>query len=110
MRLRPATMILAALFSFPVTAAAQEIGDSARGLDYAKQHCGECHSVGGDQKAPLVPRGPAFEQVANTPGMTRIALTVWFRTPHPLMPNIIVAPADQDDLIAYILSLKKSSP
>jgi len=38
--------------------------------------------------------------------MTETALTVWLRTSHPTMPNIIVEPADMDNVIAYILSLK----
>jgi hypothetical protein len=38
--------------------------------------------------------------------MTGTALAVWFRTPHPTMPNFIFAPADRDNLIAYILSLR----
>jgi hypothetical protein len=52
------------------------------------------------------PTAPPFKDVANTPGMTETALTVWLRTSHPTMPNIIVEPADMDNVIAYILSLK----
>jgi hypothetical protein len=38
--------------------------------------------------------------------MSVTALTVWSRTSHPFMPNLIIEPDDMDDLIAYILSLK----
>jgi hypothetical protein len=39
-------------------------------------------------------------------GMSITRLTVWSRTSHPTMPNLVIAPDDMDDLIAYILSLK----
>jgi len=31
---------------------------------------------------------------------------VWSRTSHRTMPNLVIEPADMDDLIAYILSLR----
>ena len=51
-------------------------------------------------------QAPSFKKIANTPGMSVTALTVWSRTTHPTMPNLIIEPDDMDDLIAYILSLK----
>jgi hypothetical protein len=38
--------------------------------------------------------------------MSITALTVWSRTSHPTMPNLVIGPEDMDDLIAYILSLR----
>jgi hypothetical protein len=38
--------------------------------------------------------------------MSITALTVWSRSTHPMMPNLIIEPNDMDDLIAYMLSLK----
>jgi hypothetical protein len=51
------------------------------------------------------PLAPSFEAVARTPGMTRIALTVWLQTPHPSMPNLVVDPDRIDDLSAYLVTL-----
>ena len=51
-------------------------------------------------------QAPPFKSIANTPGMSVTALTVWSRTSHPTMPNFVIAPEDMDDLIAYILSLR----
>jgi hypothetical protein len=51
------------------------------------------------------PLAPTFEEVARTPGMTRIALTVWLQTPHPSMPNLVVDPNRIDDLSAYLAAL-----
>ena len=39
--------------------------------------------------------------------MTITALTVWSRTTHRTMPNLVIPPNDMDDLIAYILSLRE---
>jgi hypothetical protein len=49
---------------------------------------------------------PTFRAIANTPGMTALALTVFLRTPHRNMPNLIISDSDRDNVIAYILSLR----
>jgi hypothetical protein len=49
---------------------------------------------------------PTFLDVANKFGITVMALSVWFRTPHPTMPNFVFSADETSDLAAYILSLK----
>jgi cytochrome c len=83
-----------------------DIGDARKGLVYAQQVCADCHNVLRTDAASPNPQAPAFKKVANTPGMSITALTVWSRTTHPTMPNLVIEPADMDDLIAYILSLR----
>jgi hypothetical protein len=34
---------------------------------------------------------------------------VWLQTSHPTMPNIILEPNDMSNVVAYILSLSKST-
>ena len=80
---------------------------SARGLAYAQSACATCHAVEAGQTSSPNPRAPAFEIVANLPGMTPIALNAWLHSPHPSMPNIVVAPDDRDDIAAYLNSLKR---
>ena len=89
----------------PASSAAAQTGDPGAGAAYAKQVCAKCHAVDRTGISPE-PTAPPFKDVANTPGMTETALTVWLRTSHPTMPNIIVEPTDMDNVIAYILSLK----
>ena len=79
-------------------------GDPKAGLDYAKLYCSSCHGIAGEG-SPL-PEAPPFHDVANQPGITQTALQVWLQTSHPTMPNIVVAPEDMRNVIAYILSLK----
>jgi mono/diheme cytochrome c family protein len=91
-----------------ITPAAEtiDIGDPDRGLAYAQKICAECHNVLPSDAASPNPLAAPFKKIANTPGMSITALTVWSRTSHLMMPNLIIAPNDMDDLIAYILSLK----
>jgi hypothetical protein len=53
-----------------------------------------------------VAEAPRFEDVANTSSMTAIALTAWFQTSHPTMPNIRLSDEEMRNVIQYILSLK----
>jgi len=84
---------------------AQQI--SAReGHRIAHAECAQCHGV---DRAGISrnPAAPAFEDVANIPGMTSTALTVALRTWHPSMPNFVIKGRDAQNIIAYIMSLKK---
>jgi tetratricopeptide (TPR) repeat protein len=83
-----------------------DVGDTRRGLAYAQKTCAVCHNVLRSDAASPHRQATAFKKIANTPGMSITALTVWSRTTHPTMPNLIIAPEDMDDLIAHILSLR----
>jgi mono/diheme cytochrome c family protein len=106
---RSAVNRLAALAIFVLVAGAavaQNLGDPRRGFAYAVDVCSQCHAVElGDHDSPIY-EAPSFQEVADDPAMTQIALTVFFQTSHPSMPNLIVPTDDARDLIAYILSLK----
>ena len=101
---------LALLAGFPAMAQAQELGNADRGLAYARKQCATCHAVMPGQRASPSRDAAPFSVIANAPGMTELALSVWFRTPHKAMPNLIIEPSDRDDLIAYITSLKANAP
>jgi len=97
----------AALLIASTPVLADEAGDPNRGHAYARAHCAECHGVETtrDDFSPNVD-APDFAVVANTPGMTERAVGVWLQTPHPSMPNLMIAADDRGDLAAYIMSLK----
>jgi mono/diheme cytochrome c family protein len=94
-------LALSVLLGWPAAAAAQAAGDAARGQGLVEAECLSCH--GDPSRAP---RAPDFREVAGLPSTTELSLGVFMRTSHPSMPNIILSPADLDDVIAYILSLK----
>jgi mono/diheme cytochrome c family protein len=86
---------------------AQSIGDAKAGSAYADQICSECHAVRSGGRVSPNEKAPAFQVVADTRGMSEMALRAWFRTPHPSMPNLVIRDKEADDVIAYILSLKR---
>jgi cytochrome c2 len=100
--------ILTSLLLFVVesSAGAQQAGDPGAGASYAKQLCAKCHAIEGTDASPNR-KAPRFRDVANTPGMTATALTVWLKTSHPTMPDIVIEQTDMDNVIAFILSLKE---
>ena len=88
-------------------AAAQEMGDAKKGATLAQSVCAECHAVrSGETRSPNT-KAPTFTSVASTQGMTEMALRVWLQSPHPTMPNLMLDEDAKDDVIAYILTLKK---
>jgi mono/diheme cytochrome c family protein len=77
------------------------------GRAYAVEVCADCHAVlaGEDLSSRL--GATAFQEIAETPGMTEYALSVWLQTSHPTMPNIILEQDDMRNVIAYIRSLDR---
>jgi len=71
----------------------------------ARDWCERCHVIEPHMVAMPSP-APSFEAVANQPGITALALKVFFRTSHKDMPNLVIAPDQADALASYILSLK----
>jgi hypothetical protein len=45
--------------------------------------------------------------VANDPSTTPLSLRVFFQSSHENMPDLHISQSQADDLVAYILSLKK---
>ena len=88
------------------SAKAATLGDPKAGRLYAQTQCASCHSIVPTGNTSPVDAATPFQAVADTSGMTRTALFVFFRSPHPTMPNLIVRGDDLDNIIAYILSLK----
>jgi mono/diheme cytochrome c family protein len=78
---------------------AMDIGDARKGLNYAREVCAACHNVQPSDAASPNSKAPPFKRITNAPGMSVTALTVWSRTTHPTMPNLIIEPNDMDDLI-----------
>jgi mono/diheme cytochrome c family protein len=81
-------------------------GDPASGRQIATTLCSSCHRVLpmtlSDKADP-----PSFQSVADLPSTTGISLNVFLHSNHRNMPDFVVSSAKSNDLIAYILSLKK---
>jgi mono/diheme cytochrome c family protein len=109
------SVILGAVFCLAAGgASAQDVGDPEAGYRVASDICSACHMVEPTDGAfpepdPLPFEDPEplpFEQIANTPGVTAMALFAWMGTSHPTMPDIVLPDNDLRDVVAYILSLK----
>jgi len=88
--------------------AASSSGDAAAGGRSAERICSECHAVGAGEGLSPHPQAPPFQVIANARGKNEIALKVWFQVPHRSMPEFVLAEQESEDLIAYILSLRKT--
>jgi len=89
-------------------------GNPTSGRQIATVQCSSCHQVlprlfpdrndpsSADKDGP-----PSFQSIADLASTTGLSLNVFLHSNHRNMPNLILSPADSDDLIAYILSLKK---
>jgi mono/diheme cytochrome c family protein len=81
-------------------------GDPASGRQIATRLCSSCHHVL-PISLPDKADAPSFQSIADLPSTTGISLYVFLHSNHRNMPDLIVSSAESNDLIAYILSLKK---
>ena len=80
--------------------------DARRGEHFSERWCSQCHGVRPGQASPNT-KAPSFSDLAASPATTRDSLTVSLRrTPHWTMPKIKLKPADTNDVVSYILSLR----
>ena len=77
-----------------------------RGAELAKRWCSSCHVV---ERAPAAAPAnglPTFVALANAPDQTADHLRAAMNPQHSRMPDFSLGKQQQDDLIAYILSLR----
>jgi mono/diheme cytochrome c family protein len=83
-----------------------QVPDRQNGLVLAQQVCAACHAVLADGTRSPKAGAPTFKELATTPGMNSMALSVAFTTPHAGMPMFQLTSGQAADIIAYILSLR----
>jgi mono/diheme cytochrome c family protein len=105
--MKRATMVGAAMLLISGYTANAQDADIAAGAAYAEQVCAACHAVLANENMSPLPDAPTFQSVADTPGMTELALTVWLQSSHPTMPNIVLKQDDLRNVVAYIRSLER---
>jgi mono/diheme cytochrome c family protein len=114
-RTLPAILALTALAS-PASGAASHGGSVAAGRQLALNVCSACHVVADKQEfEPLLnQKTPSFQQIANDPKTTPQSLkhfitsTHWDEKTLPMtMPHQMLMGGQTDDVVAYIVSLRK---
>ena len=99
------------LLAGPVRASADDLpGDPAAGRNLVEHWCVSCHEVGPGLHGSGALGAPAFQDVADDSAVTALALRAFLQTPHFDMPNVMLSPADTDNVISYILKLRAPRP
>ena len=105
-----AARLMAAIIALTLAgsqAHSQERGDWRKGRSLARGVCAECHAVRARELRSPNAEAPRFATIASTPGMTAMALNAALHTSHRTMPNVVLDADETDNVVAYILSLKK---
>ena len=98
-------MSLGGVSTIPGATHAQNVGGNVdRGRALARAWCAECHRV---EPGRFGIFAADFGEVANLPSTTALSLRVFLQSNHHEMPNFSLKPAEANDIIAYILSLKR---
>lgn len=109
--MRTAILMPAVVFFCPMaigSAGATDLpaGDPLAGRTLAREICSLCHDVEPRWMEGAAFYGPAFADIAATPGLTAMRLRVFLRTPHIEMPDLVLTEQEADDVISYILSMR----
>lgn len=91
-------------------------GDAERGRRTAEAWCSECHRIAPDQPSGARPghilpppvAAPSFMSIAARPYADTTYLQQFMGELHLPMPTFRLSPAERDDVIAYLLSLRDS--
>ncbi len=85
----------------------QSFGNSTHGQVLSETWCRSCHLVSAANRPNANDGVPSFQAIARQPSTTSTGLRVFLQTPHPRMPNDVLSSSQTEDIIAYILSLKR---
>ena len=96
-------MVACTLVFVPALAAAQ---DAEQGRDIARRWCSSCHVV--EKTATQAPANglPSFPAVARRADLSADRLRAAMNPQHSRMPDFALSKRQQDDVIAYIFSLR----
>ncbi len=88
--------------------AADHVGDPVAGKKTSDSLCSQCHDTTGNA-TPQNPPGnaPAFISLAQSQEQTHQKLRRTLTLPHGRMVNLIVTGRDAEDVVSYILSLRR---
>jgi len=97
----------AALAAAPASAQ-QPNGNTDRGRALAQVWCSGCHVIDGSETTArdVV---PSFAAVAAMKSTTVLSLSVFLQTPHGKMPDWRLTHQQIDDVVTYIMSLRRSA-
>lgn len=101
--LNPMPWSIVAVLLMPCFVAAADLD---RGQALAERWCGNCHVVSRSAPAGRADGLPTLPAIAAKRETTAASLRGIMSAPHGRMPDLSLGARDQDDLIAYVLSLR----
>jgi mono/diheme cytochrome c family protein len=101
---RACWLAIGTFFAVTASASSAAAADVANGLRLSRQWCASCHLV--ESSGIARDAAPSFAQISNDPTSTPARLRAWLADPHPPMPGLDLAKQQEDDIIAYLMSLK----
>lgn len=96
-----------AVVAAPYPVAASNAGDPDAGHEIAVKWCSDCHVVGREQRRGTSTGAPTFTAIADMNTTTWLGLHAFLQTPHHRMPDLHLTREEGDDLVAYIMSLRR---
>lgn len=100
--------MLAVLMGAALPAAAQvEPGDPGAGRRLAETWCANCHRIAPGGPGPSTDVAPTFQAIARMASTTSMSLRVFLQTPHANMPDYRLTREQLDDIVAYVLTLRR---
>lgn len=94
----------AAAILLMASSVAAQAQDSEQGRLLARQWCTSCHLV--EAGGTASDAAPPFATISKDPANTPERLHGWLAAPHPPMPDLKLSRDEEDDIVAYLLSLK----
>lgn len=82
-------------------------GDPVQGRIIAERWCASCHVVSPRPVGPVGDGATPFQGIADRTATTALSLRAFLASPHGQMPDLNLTRAETDDLISYILSLRR---
>jgi mono/diheme cytochrome c family protein len=90
----------------PILAQPTESGSVSSGHQIAITICGNCHEDPTSSRKAAI--GPKLEDIANRPSTTALSLEEFLGSRHKRrMPNFLLSRRDTENVVAYILTLKR---
>jgi mono/diheme cytochrome c family protein len=107
MPMRPTALIAVLTLAAAPALAQPEPGDARAGQRLAATWCANCHQVAPGGPGPSTDAASPFAAIAAMPSTTSMSLRVFLQTPHANMPDYRLTREQMDDVVAYLLSLRR---
>lgn len=105
--MRPWLLALMLAASPSLAMAQLEPGDPGAGKQLAATWCANCHRIAPAGPGPATDIAPSFAAIAALPSTTSMSLRAYLRTPHANMPDYRLSREELDDIVAYLLTVRR---